>query len=47
MYCMLQGECDQDFGAGFVSTVHAKELIVGEIYVRIFNEQPTFPVEVN
>ena len=26
--------------------IHAKELIVGEIFVRIYNEQPTFPLEV-
>ncbi|XP_067952104.1 dnaJ homolog subfamily C member 13-like [Watersipora subatra] len=42
---MKTGECDQDFGASFVSTVHAKELIVGEIYVRVYNEQPTFVIE--
>ena len=40
-----QGECDQSFGAEFVFDIHAKELIVGEIYVRIYNEQPTFPLE--
>ena len=27
--------------------IHAKELIVGEIFVRVYNEQPTFPLEVN
>ena len=42
----MQGECDEDFGASFISTVHAKELVVGEIYVRIYNEQPTFTIEV-
>lgn len=39
------GECDQDYGANFVYEIHAKELIVGEIFVRIYNEQPTFPLE--
>ncbi|XP_064598102.1 dnaJ homolog subfamily C member 13-like isoform X2 [Liolophura sinensis] len=39
------GECDPSFGADFVFDIHAKELIVGEIFVRIYNEQPTFPLE--
>jgi hypothetical protein len=43
----LQGECDQSFGATFEFEIHAKELVVGEIYVRIYNEQPTFPLEVS
>jgi len=43
----LQGECDPDFGGMFVFDIHAKELIVGEIFVRVYNEQPTFPLEVS
>ncbi|CAG5130505.1 unnamed protein product, partial [Candidula unifasciata] len=39
------GECDPSYGANFVFDIHSKELIVGEIFVRIFNEQPTFPLE--
>ncbi|BFZ15550.1 hypothetical protein BsWGS_18589 [Bradybaena similaris] len=39
------GECDPSYGADFVFDIHSKELIVGEIFVRIFNEQPTFPLE--
>ena len=42
----FQGECDQSFGADFEFDIHSKELIVGEIFVRIYNEQPTFPLEV-
>ena len=45
--CVFQGECDQSFGADFEFEVHSKELIVGEIFVRIYNEQPTFPLEVS
>ncbi|KHJ91671.1 hypothetical protein OESDEN_08459, partial [Oesophagostomum dentatum] len=30
------------FGAEFQLSIHAKELIVGDIFVRIYNEQPTF-----
>lgn len=42
----VQGECDPAFGAEFVFTVHSKELIVGDVFVRIYNEQPTFALEV-
>ena len=45
LYC-LQGECDPALGGEFVFTVHAKELVIGEIFVRIYNEQPTFTLEV-
>lgn len=44
---ILQGECDKHYGSEFVFEIHAKELIVGDIYVRIYNEQPTFPLEVS
>ncbi|XP_063063079.1 dnaJ homolog subfamily C member 13-like isoform X6 [Engraulis encrasicolus] len=40
-----RGECDKSFGAEFVFSLHAKELIVGEIFVRVYNEQPAFPLE--
>lgn len=46
MTVVFQGECDPDFGGMFVFDIHAKELIVGEIFVRVYNEQPTFPLEV-
>ncbi|XP_076821267.1 dnaJ homolog subfamily C member 13-like isoform X2 [Clavelina lepadiformis] len=39
------GVCDPSYGAEFVFSLHSKELIVGDIFVRIYNEQPTFPVE--
>ena len=45
-FLSLQGECDPDFGGMFVFDIHAKELIVGEIFVRVYNEQPTFQLEV-
>ena len=44
--CALQGECDAALGAEFVFSVRSKELIIGDVYVRIYNEQPTFPLEV-
>ncbi|XP_036374961.1 dnaJ homolog subfamily C member 13-like [Megalops cyprinoides] len=40
-----RGECDQSLGAEFLFSDHSKELIVGEIFVRVYNEQPTFPLE--
>ncbi|XP_037280971.2 receptor mediated endocytosis 8 [Rhipicephalus microplus] len=39
------GECDESYGANFVYSAHKEELVVGEIFVRIYNEQPTFPLE--
>ncbi|WKX89857.1 hypothetical protein Q1695_009030 [Nippostrongylus brasiliensis] len=33
------------FGAEFQLSIHSKELIVGDIFVRIYNEQPTFVLE--
>ncbi|XP_046378006.2 dnaJ homolog subfamily C member 13-like [Haliotis rufescens] len=36
------GECDSSYGANFVFDIYAKELIVGEVFVRVYNEQPTF-----
>ncbi|KAK6045536.1 DnaJ domain protein [Cooperia oncophora] len=33
------------FGAEFQLSIHAKELIVGDIFVRIYNEQPTFVLQ--
>ncbi|XP_056011194.1 dnaJ homolog subfamily C member 13-like isoform X2 [Ostrea edulis] len=39
------GECDKHYGSEFVFEIHAKELIVGDIYVRIYNEQSTYPLE--
>uniref|UniRef100_A0A8C9S306 DnaJ heat shock protein family (Hsp40) member C13 n=1 Tax=Scleropages formosus TaxID=113540 RepID=A0A8C9S306_SCLFO len=40
-----RGECDKSFGSEFVFTDHGKELIVGEIFVRVYNEQPAYPLE--
>lgn len=36
---------DAAYGSEFVFSAHAKELIVGEIFVRVYNEQPSFPLE--
>lgn len=39
------GECDPSFGADFVFSVHSSELIIGEIFVRVYNEQSTYPLQ--
>ena len=44
-FLAFQGECDPSFGADFVFSAHEKELIIGEVFVRVFNEQPTFPLD--
>lgn len=46
MYLCLKGDCDKSYGSDFVFGDHAKELIVGEIFVRVYNEVPTFQLEV-
>ncbi|KAK2171869.1 hypothetical protein NP493_1017g02008, partial [Ridgeia piscesae] len=42
---MRTGECDPALGGEFVFTVHEKELVIGDIFVRVYNEQPTFTLE--
>ena len=42
----MKGECDTSFGEDFRYSVLSEELVVGEIYVRVYNEQPTFVLEV-
>ena len=43
----VQGECDDSsYGESFKYDALKDELVVGEIYVRVFNEQPTFVLEV-
>ena len=44
--CSFQGECDSSFGARFTYSIFSEEVIVGEIFVRIYNDQPLFPLEV-
>ena len=34
------------FGEGFVYSILRDELVVGEVYVRVYNLQPTFVLEV-
>ena len=44
---LVQGECeDSSYGEKFVYDALKDELVIGEIYVRVYNEQPTFELEV-
>ncbi|XP_059089728.1 dnaJ homolog subfamily C member 13-like [Tigriopus californicus] len=36
------GTCDPTFGATFKFTAHEDELVVGDIFLRIYNQQPMF-----
>lgn len=40
-------EADPAFGADFTFSAHVGELRIGGIFIRIYNEQPTYPLEVN
>lgn len=41
-----RGTCDPSFGSNFKFSAHEDELIVGGIFVRIFNIQPMFQLHV-
>lgn len=40
------GTCDPAFGSNFKFTAHEDELIVGDVFVRIYNQQPMFQLKV-
>lgn len=42
-----RGTCDPTFGASFKFSSHENELVVGDIFVRIYNEQPMFQLKVS
>ncbi len=41
-----RGICDPAFGSEFTFSAHKGELVVGQIFVRIYNHQPMFQLEV-
>ena len=41
------GESDPNFGAEFTFSAHRDELVVGGVFVRVYNQQPSFPLEVS
>ncbi|PNF36068.1 DnaJ subfamily C member 13 [Cryptotermes secundus] len=43
--CMGTNSSDPLCGIEFVYTAHRKELVVGEIFVRIYNQQPTYTIQ--
>jgi DnaJ family protein C protein 13 len=40
------GTCDPSFGAGFKFSAHQDELLVGGVFIRIYNLQPMFQLKV-
>ena len=40
-----RGESDPAFGAEFRYSQHSEELVVGTVYLRIYNSNPTFALE--
>lgn len=41
-------DCDDPtYGTEFTYSALRKELIVGDIFVRVYNEQPTYQIEVS
>ena len=43
---MRRGTCDPSFGADFKFSAHEDQLVVGNVFVKIYNEQPDFSLEV-
>ncbi|XP_076044368.1 receptor mediated endocytosis 8 isoform X2 [Oratosquilla oratoria] len=39
------GQSDPAYGADFEFDAHKDELIIGGVFIRIYNEQPTYPVQ--
>ncbi|KAG0721186.1 DnaJ subfamily C member 13 [Chionoecetes opilio] len=39
------GESDPEYGATFEFDAHKDELVIGGVFIRIYNEQPTFPIQ--
>mmetsp|Transcript_15543 Transcript_15543/g.46103 ORF Transcript_15543/g.46103 Transcript_15543/m.46103 type:complete len:2307 (-) Transcript_15543:50-6970(-) len=39
------GDCDPSLGANFAFSAHSCELIIADVFVRIYNEQPQFPLK--
>ena len=40
------GQSDPEYGAAFLFDAHKDELVIGSVFIRIYNEQPTFPIVV-
>lgn len=42
-----RNEIDVNVANEFKYSAHAEELKIGGIFVKIYNQQPTFPIQVN
>ena len=47
LFLITQSECDMSYGEDFRYSVLCEELVVGEVYVRVYNDQPTYVLEVS
>lgn len=43
----LSEDADLEGGVQFSFSSHKEELVIGGVYIRIYNQQPTFTIEVN
>ncbi|KAK7077105.1 DnaJ subfamily C member 13 [Halocaridina rubra] len=39
------GQSDPEYGAAFEFDAHKDELVIGGVFIRIYNKQPTFPIQ--
>lgn len=39
------GDSDPTYGATYIHEIHTKELIIGGIFIRVYNRQPDFTLE--
>lgn len=42
-----RNEIDVNIANNFKYSAHVDELLIGGIFIRIYNQQPTFPIEVS
>lgn len=42
-----KSEIDINVANDFKYSVHSGELIIGGIFIRIYNQQPTYPIQVS
>lgn len=40
------GQSDPEYGAAFEFDAHKDELIIGGVFIHVYNEQPTFLIQV-
>ena len=41
------GQSDPDYGSKFSFGAHEDHLVVGGVFIKVYNEQPMYPIEVS